>query len=108
MAKDRRGDGSNTGTWPQTKNMAVVDMDSSGDDCGPFYHQRPRGCPWSLLPTEAMLMLACVACVPSRDMMVSVVCAVVKNHGPLECIKSLQFGRFIIYMNLEVWRAGAE
>lgn len=26
------------------------------------YHQGPRGCPWSLLPTEAMLMPACVAC----------------------------------------------
>lgn len=34
--------------------------------CGPCYHQRPCGCPWSVLPLEIML--------------VSMVCAATKDH----------------------------
>ena len=83
MAKNRPGDegyGSHTGTCPQTKNTALLNKESSVDDCGSRYHRRPRGCPWSLLPPEAMLLP--VACAAIEGLKVSVVCAVAKDYGP--------------------------
>lgn len=70
MVKNRAGDegyGSNTGMWPQTKNMTLLNKESSADDCGPCYHQRPHGCPWSLLPPEAILMPVACAAIEGHD-----------------------------------------
>ena len=96
MAKNRPGDegyGSHTGAWPQTKNMALLNKESSADDCGPHYHRRPRGCPWSLLPPEAMLMPMAYATIKGHDgvcglccgqrlraMLMSMVCTATRGH----------------------------
>jgi hypothetical protein len=97
MAKSRPGDegyGSNAGTWPQTKHMALLNEESSVEDCGPCYHRRPHGCPWSLLPPEAMLMPVACAAIEGHDgvyglccahrswaMWISVVCTATGGHG---------------------------